>query len=74
MTTASTQLVVRHFGKNIIKKLKQRGIEVLAYTTLPDENGSFANPRPAYMITQRGIGKVWTYTEILEYINGNERN
>jgi len=69
MTTASTQLVVRHFGNSAINELKRRGIEVLAYTTLPDKNGSFSNPRPAYMITQRGIGKVWTYTEILEYIN-----
>lgn len=66
------RIAVRHFGKKNITALRKRGIQVLALTVIPDENGSTASSPTAYMICDNGTAKVRTYGQVVRIAEGKE--
>lgn len=61
-----SQLAVRHFGKKTVAILRKKNVQILAVTTLPDQNGNFANGTPGYMICNNGVGQVKNFSQVLE--------
>lgn len=60
------QLSTRHFGRKAIRTLALRGIRVLGLQACPDASGSFLNSTTAYVVDDRGTGRVWTYAQVVE--------
>lgn len=63
---AISQIVTRHLGKKTIANLRKKNVRVLAVTTVPDQNGNFANGETGYMICNNGIGQVKTFQQVVE--------
>ena len=70
--TAIQQIAVRHFGKNTVAALRNRGIKILALTVIPNENGSMSGGDTGYMICDNGTAKVRTYGQVVRMAEGKE--
>lgn len=63
---AVSQIVNRHFGRKTLNTLAKKGIEIVGITSIPDDQGSFLNPRVGYFISDKGCGKTKTFREVME--------
>lgn len=57
---------MRDFTVKTRNALARKGIVVLNATTIPGEDGSFANGSRAYNVSDNGCGRVWTFGQVLE--------
>lgn len=61
-----SQFAARHLGRKAVRTLALRGIRVTGLQACPDASGSFLNSTTAYLVDDRGTGRVWTYQRVVE--------
>ena len=57
---------MRDFSSKTRNALARKGIVVLSSTFVPCEDGSFANGRRAYNVSDNGTAKVWFFAQVME--------
>jgi hypothetical protein len=58
------QYAERDFTKAEIKALARKGMTLVDIQMLPDSDGTYFNPVRAYLVDDRGTGRVCRYMEV----------
>lgn len=59
-------IVNRSFRASTLKALAKRGIQVLSPTLVLGEDGTWANARECWNVSDNDTGKVWTFTQVMD--------
>ena len=59
------QIAARDFSAKTIRALRAKSIELVGVQSIPND-GSWINPTRAYVVSDRGTGKVWTHADVLK--------
>jgi hypothetical protein len=60
------EIAIRHFGKKVVHALAREGVEFIGTCVIPGEGPlPMANGSTGYQVSDKGTGKVWSYSEVL---------